>query len=446
MTTVNLNHSIEAEQFVLGAVLLDNSAFDLVASVLEPGAFWHRPHGLIFSAMSSMVGSGQPVDVLTLFEAVRVSGGVGECGSLSYLNGLVQSVPSATNVRRYAAIVANHAAGRSIADAAAQAVAIASEAGEPAVKLDRIHAVFATLNRQQVRKEPRNLATIATERTEHYERLERGEISAGWPTGFAALDRLLSGGLRPGGLYILAARPKIGKSSFAQTVAEAMAAQGLPTLILSMEMPDVEVADRAVTMTGRVDYSALLSGKLDRENWSRVSDALHHLSSLPLYVDDTPGLTISAVKAKARTVKGLKVLVLDYLQLMSGTKADDNRNSQLEVITRGLKTMAKTDGLAIIALSQLNREVEKRPGRRPQLSDLKDSGSIEQDADAVMFLWPARELPAEGRRIIGMAVEANRQGPQGTVALDFWGNRQRWGESTADITATSPRGRGTDDL
>lgn len=442
-----MNHSIDAEKYLLGAILLDNAAFDRVADILTPESFWHQPHGQVYTVMVAMIVAGQPVDVLTLFEAVRARGGAGECGSLSYLNELLQSVPSATNVRRYAEVIAAHAAGRAIAEAADAALAVARGAGAPAEKLDRIHGLFGALNQQQVRKAPRSLAAIAVERTEHYERLERGEVAAGWPTGFASLDTLLNGGVRPGGLYIVAARPKVGKSSFTQAVAKALAAQGLPTLLLSMEMPDVEVADRAVTMTGHVDYSALLSGKLDQEGWSRVTEALDRLASLPLFVDDSAGLTIEAVKAKARTIKGLKVLVIDYLQLMSGTKGDDNRNSQLETITRGLKTMAKTDGLAVVALSQLNREVEKRPGKRPQLSDLRDSGAIEQDADAVMLMWPARDLPAEGRRVIGMNIEANRQGPNGMVAFDFWGNRQRWAQSDADITAPAPRTRAAaDDL
>ena len=277
-----------------------------------------------------------------------------------------------------------------------------------------------------------NFASMATVAT-------GASASRGGATRIPSLDSMLSGGLRPGKLYILAARPKVGKSSLAQTIALTMAKSGRPALFLSQEMGAEEVADRAVVSAGRLDYSSLLSGKMTKEDWGRATDALEHLSDAALFVDDQGGLTMADIRAKARSVPGLKVLVLDYLQLSASELKDANRNAQIEEITRGLKTMAKQMDLCVIALSQLNRDVEKRASRRPQLSDLRDSGAIEQDADAVMFLWPVREFEQEGRRLIGLAVEANRQGRCGAVGLDFQGATQCWGESTMSIepTATS---------
>jgi len=420
--------SQEAEQSVLGAILLDNDALGLV-SWLQPAHFYGHEHRATFATVQALIAAGKTADVVSVFEA----GG----HDLGYVNSLAGSVVSSRNIERHAEIVRDKATLRAVIAAADEASTLAFGGGDAPEIADKAASMMAGIQRATLLQAPRSLSEIAIRRTAHYEALERGDVLPGWPTGIPGLDAMLNGGLRPGGLYILAARPGVGKSSLSLSILSTLASQGLPSLMLSLEMPAEEVADRAVVHAGHVDYASLLSGKLDGEGWSRAADALDRLGRLPLHVDDQSALTLGEIKAKARSVKGLKVLVLDYLQLCAGTNSRDNRNTQLEEITRGLKTLAKAEGVAVIALSQLNREVEKRGNKRPNMADLRDSGAIEQDADVVLFLWPVRELG--DRQIVGLAVEKNRQGARGKVAMDFHGATQRWGQSTADIDAPQTR-------
>ena len=442
----NVPWSCEAEQSVLGGLLLDNSAWDRAADIVVERDFYSAQHRMIFAAMAQMIVACKPADVITVFEALQRVGKAEDSGGMPYLNSLAQSVPSASNMRRYAEIVREHAARRALIATADEALTLTRQQGNLGETIDRITTMFGELQRHQVRKMPRAIADIAIERLDHYTALEEGSVIAGWPTHIPALDARLNGGLRAGGLYILAARPAVGKSSFAQSLGLALAGDDLPTLFLSLEMGDTEVADRGVASAGRVSYSALLTGKLNDDGWGRASEAMERLGRLPFFVDDQPALTLRDIRIKAKSVKGLKVLILDYLQLCAGTRRDSNRNSEIEEISRGLKALAKELGIAVIALSQLNRDVEKRGNKRPALSDLRDSGAIEQDADVVMFLWPVREFEAEGLRIIGLGVDKNRQGRLGDVGLDFYGDTQRWGESEADIRPPVPSRSHKDDL
>ena len=439
-------HSVEAEQSVLGGLLLDNRAWDRAGDVLTDSDFYRFEHRLIFDAIGALINANKPADVITVFERLQRAGKGDECGGMAYLNSLAQSVPSAANMRRYAEIVRERAVLRTVIATATEATTLAWEGDDAGTTIDRITTLFGELQRHLVRKVPRAIADIAIERIDHYTALEEGTVTAGWPTHIPALDARLNGGLRAGSLYILAARPSVGKSSFAQSIGLSLSDGGLPTLYLNLEMTEAEVADRGVASAGRVSYSALLTGKMDSEHWTRATEAMDRLARLPFFVDDQPALTLRDIRLKAKTVKGLKVLVLDYLQLCAGTRRDGNRNGEIEEISRGLKALAKELGIAVIALSQLNRDVEKRANKRPTLSDLRDSGAIEQDADVVMFLWPVREFEAEGRRIIGLGIDKNRQGRLGEVGLDFYGDTQRWGESTADIRPPVPARSQRDDL
>ena len=281
-------------------------------------------------------------------------------------------------------------------------------------------------------------------RTEHLEAVERGTVEPGWRTGVPGLDRLLGGGLRSGAVYILAARPSIGKSSAAQWLGMQQARNGRPCLFLSQEMPEAELADRGLSSAGQIDADALQTGGMTREDWARIVELQDAPELRNFYVDDQPALTLLDVRAKAKQVKGLKVLILDYLQLCAGsTGREANRNTELEQISRGLKQLAKEMGIAVIALSQLNREVERRASKRPILADLRDSGAIEQDADVVAMLWTARDM-GNGCRLVGMELPKNRQGRTGEVALHFDGARQTWGQSTESLAppaAVSTGGR-----
>lgn len=432
MENIVMPWSREAEQSLLGSLILDPRALDRVGAVAE-GDFYHEAHGLIFGAIRALVAAHQPVDVVTVFEALNERGQADECGGLKYLNGLAQSVPSASSAKRYAEIVREKAAGRALVVALDEAMTIARETAPLDARMDRIAALLSGLQRTRVERLPRHIAEIAAARTLYYEDLAEGNVTPGWPTHIPSLDMALVGGVRPGKVYVLAARPSVGKSSLSQQIGTTLARDGHPVLFLSQEMDGEELADRAVSHVGRINYGGLMSGKMDREDWSRATEALDSLAQTPFWVEDQGALTLADIKAKARCIKGLRVLILDYVQLCaaSAVTAKANRNAQVEEISRGLKALSKEMGLAVIVLSQLNREVENRPNKRPQLSDLRDSGAVEQDADTVVFLWPVRQ---DGeRRLTGCGIDKNRGGRCMEFGLDFYGAQQRWVESTESI-------------
>lgn len=432
-------NSVEAEQSVLGGLLIDNLAWQAVGDLLKASDFYQHEHAQIFAAIGRQLEAQKPADVITIFEDMRHVRGAEEFGGLAYLNSLAQCVPSATNIRRYAEIVREHSLERRLISIVGDALDTAWGDGSVADKIDRIQGGISALDLHRIRRGPQHMRELAASRLDYYSDLADGRIQPGWSTGNRRLDEVLNG-LAAGGLYILGARPKVGKTAFGLSIAQHCAENGLPTLILQMEMPAAQVFDRSVVQAGRVNHSSLMRGKLDHDGWGRLVQGVDRVKAMPVYIDDEPELTISQVRAKARQVKGLKVLVVDYLQLCGGSGDDNskfrqapNRNADIERFSRGLKALAKTDGIAVIALSQLNRSVETRQSKRPMLSDLRDSGSIEQDADAVIFMWPVRDLPDQGRKVIGMSVEANRHGPTTAFAMEFDGAHQTWHESAASI-------------
>lgn len=429
-------HSAQAEQSVLGALLLDNAAFDRVADLLTDADFYRHEHRLIFAAISGMVMANKPADVVTVFEHLQAAGKAADCGGLQHLNALAQSVPGAGNARRYAEIVRDRSVLR-------QLIAVCDEAATGAFNpqgkaagtvLDDMATKLRAIEGRQLHQVPRMLGEVAAGRFDHISDLQAGNIAPGWPTGIPTLDSMLNGGLRPGKVIVLGARPSVGKSSFAMHLGLKFARDGLPTLMLSQEMPDTELAERALSSLGEVNYSRLQRGQLQGDEWNGLTDAAEILRTTPFWVDDQPALRLSDIRAKARMVKGLRVLIVDYLQLSagSGKVKGENRNSEIEEITRGCKALAKESGLAVILLSQLSREVEKRSDKRPQMSDLRDSGGIEQDADVVLFLWPGRPLN-DFTKLVGLEVAKQRGGPLGELVLGFEGRLQRWHESTAPL-------------
>lgn len=442
--------SCEAEQSLIGALLLDcRNVFDRTQP-LGAEDFYDIRHGAIFSAIRSVHQKHAPVDIVTVFEQLKEDGKDDAVGGYVYLAELLQAVPGVSGSKRYADIVRDRSRQRALISASELAREIAFGGGTMPDRIDKITTLFLGMQRDTISSVPRTLAEIAIPRTEYYERLQNGEVVSGWPTHIPSFDRMLNGGLRGGSLYILAARPSVGKSSFSQTLGLTMAKAGKKVLFLSQEMAAEELADRGVAATGRIDYSALITGKMEQEDWERAAEAIgaHELANF--HVDDQPALTLMDVRAKAKQVPGLQVLILDYLQLCSGSSKGDNRNSEIEQISRGMKALAKELNIAVIALSQLNRAVEQRPGKRPVLSDLRDSGSIEQDADVVLFLWPVREMD-DGARIVGLGIEKNRQGRCGAFGLHFQGNYQLWHESAESIDyappaqSQAPKRRGFDD-
>ncbi|TDP63159.1 replicative DNA helicase [Roseateles toxinivorans] len=442
--------SREAEQSVLGALLLDSEAFDRVGDLVQVQSFFDVRHGAIFGAIAGMASSQKPADVVTVFEALSSAGKAEDCGGLSYLNALAQSVPSAANVRRYAEIVAERAADRKLRMVTDEAAGVAREGSPVAEKIDRIATMFAQLQQTGLRSRPVAAADLLPAQIDYLNALANDEILPGVQTHIQSLNEAL-GGMAEGKVVVIAARPSIGKSSLAEDLLLHFAKTGHTSLFLSQEMEKRELMERALANLGHVDYSRLQAGKLQDHEWTQVTDAVEQLGRLPLYFDDQPALTLMDIRSKALHLakQGLRFLVVDYLQLCSGPAGArrENRNTEIEEISRGLKTLAKQMKLTVILLSQLNREVERRAVPEPTLADLRDSGAIEQDADAILFLWPARSEYVPGTpRLIACTLAKGRQSSRaGTrLALEFQGAYQKWFESSEPIkhTTHSPRGSG----
>jgi replicative DNA helicase len=268
---------------------------------------------------------------------------------------------------------------------------------------------------------------------DRYSAMAEGAEPAAWTTGIPPLDRLLNGGLRPQKLIGIGARPSVGKSSVARHIAISAAAAGHTTLVLSLEMSGDELADCIVAQLGRIDSSRLQVGDFADEDWGRMTDAIDRGSKLPLHIDDEGGLTLAAIRSKARMVRGLRVLVLDYLQLAVSTQKGATTNDQVAEISKGLKALAMSMGICVIVLSQLNRDIERRADKEPGLADLRDSGAIEQDVDAAVLLWTAREFDDGARRVVGWKVAKHRGGPKGKFAMEFEPAVYRWSETTASL-------------
>lgn len=418
-------HSIEAEHSVIGALLRDNDAFDRLGD-LRAEHFYLGDHATIFRELARQLAAGRNCDVITLGDALR--GKVADC--LPYLNSMAQNTPSSAHIARYASIVRDKAIkrglirfGREVAEAAA------ASPEESAALVDQASSQLEKLAQARTRIEPTLAKDDLVAHIEELQRRESGEVRA-IPTGFAAVDAKLNGGIRRGELVVLAARPKMGKTAFALNVACNVADAEYSVLVLSMEMPKSQLHDRNLATLGHIPLEHLLKPSMMTDtDWAGLTRAMMKLEAMKLHLDDQAGLRLMDVRMKAKLVKrkhGLDLLVVDYLQLMEGD--GDNRNAQIEGITRGLKTLAKELDIGIILLSQLNRKLEERPNKRPIPSDLRDSGSIEQDADAVVFLY-RDEVYNPDTMDVGLCevdVALCRQGKPGRVALQYIGEQVRF--------------------
>ncbi len=431
-------HSVEAEQSVLGGLLIDNRGFDKVADVLQEADFYRHEHRVMFSAVAKLINAGKPADVVTVLDALDEVGREA-VGGLGYLNAVALSVPSAANVRRYAEIVREKSVARNLLARISDAQEVAWSDAPLAERVEAVAALFAGIDAGAARKKPRGMDEVIVQVIDQINAAAEGKGEVGWKTGISKIDWRLNGGLKPGKLVVLAARPSVGKTSLAGQIAKRFATHGLPALFLSQEMEADEVAERALANQARVDYSAIQTGKLSDDEWARISDGVDALGQSLLWIDDEPALTMRAIAAKARGVKGLKLLVVDFVQLCEGE--GDNRNQQIGSITRGLKKLAKQMGICVLALSQLSREVEKRPGRRPIMADLRESGEIEQDADTVIFLWPLDECEDDLEvRHVGCDFAKNRRGKKGAFVMTFEGGKQLWQESHRSVEEFGKRG------
>ncbi|MFN7481042.1 MAG: replicative DNA helicase [Betaproteobacteria bacterium] len=427
-------HSTEAEQSVLGGLLLDNLAFDRAAELLTDGDFYRHEHRLIFGAIRGLIQAGKPADVVTVFEHLQSQGKADDAGKLKYLNDLAQSVPSAANLRRYAEIVRERAILRKLIAASDEIATTAFNREGRAVSqiLDEAESKILKIgeegNRAQQGPQPMSGLVVALmDRVNELAENPAGDVT-GVRTGYYDLDSMTAG-LQKGDLIVLAARPSMGKTAFALNIAEHVCVkEELPVLVFSMEMGAAQLALRLVGSLGRINQQNLRTGRLADDEWGRLADAVEKLGRISMFIDETAGLSVAELRARARRMARqfggtLGLIVVDYLQLMSGSGgSDENRATELGEISRGLKALAKELQCPLIALSQLNRSVESRTDKRPMMSDLRESGAIEQDADIIMFIYRDEYYTKEACKEPGVAeiiIAKQRNGPVGTVKLTF---------------------------
>lgn len=426
-------HSIEAESSVLGGLLLDNGAWDRIGDLLTENDFYRYEHRLVFKSISELINATKPADVITVFESLQSYGKADEVGGLAYLNSLAQYVPSAANIRRYAEIVRERGILRKLVAASDE---IATAAFNPQGKavdkiLDEAEQKIFHIGEEGSRSKQgfHDLGTLVIDLMDRVQEMADNPADiTGVPTGFYDLDRMTSG-MQAGDLIILAARPSMGKTSLAINIAEHVALnEELPVAVFSMEMGASQLAVRIVGSIGRIDQGHLRTGKLTDEEWPRLTEAIEKLRSVQLHIDETPGLTVSELRANARRLARqcggkLGLIVIDYLQLMSvsGSSADENRATAVGEISRGLKSLARELGCPVIALSQLSRGVEARTDKRPMMSDLRESGAIEQDADVIMFIYRDDYYNKESKEpgVAEVIISKQRNGPTGTAKLAF---------------------------
>ncbi|MBD3893316.1 replicative DNA helicase [Hydrogenophaga sp.] len=425
-------HSVEAESSVLGGLLLDNGAWDRVADLLHDADFYRYEHRLAYAAIATLVNANKPADVVTVYEHLQNLGKADDAGGLAYLNALAQYVPSAANIRRYAEIVRERAILRKLITASDEIATTAFNTQGRAVDkiLDEAEQKIFNIGEEGSRMKEgfQGMDTLVVDLLDRVQEMaDNPNDITGVPTGFIDLDRMTCG-LQAGDLVVLAARPSMGKTAFAINIAEHVALnEGLPVAVFSMEMGASQLAVRIVGSIGRINQTHLRNGKLTDDEWPRLTEAIEKLRNVSLHIDETPGLTASVLRANARRLSRqcgkLGLIVVDYLQLMSGSGSDgDNRAAELGEISRGLKMLAKELQCPVIALSQLNRSVESRTDKRPMMSDLRESGAIEQDADIIMFIYRDEYYTKDACKEPGVAeiiIGKQRNGPTGVVKLAF---------------------------
>jgi replicative DNA helicase len=441
-------HSQEAEQAVLGALMLDGDAWDKVADAVGEADFYRRDHRLIFAAIGELADLGQPCDAVTVSEYLDRKGTLEEAGGLGYLGRLVQDTPGATNVRAYAVIVRERAVLRELISAGGE---IADSAFRPEGRsvpelLDAAEQRVFQIAERGARRGSGFVALkkILPATVDRLDLLSNsdGDVT-GLSTGFTELDRMTAG-LQKGDLIIVAGRPSMGKTSLAMNMAEnAAIGSNTPVAIFSMEMPAEQLAFRMIGSIGRVNQSHLRTGNFSDEDWSRINSAVTIMSQAPIFIDDTPALTPSEVRARARRLKrehNLGLIVIDYLQLMQVAGTKENRATEISEISRSLKALAKELSVPVIALSQLNRGVEQRTDKRPVMSDLRESGAIEQDADIIVFIYREEVYDKETHRkgIADIIIAKQRNGPIGELPLTFLGEYTKFENHIAEAYAGRP--------
>jgi len=418
-------NSAEAEESVLGSVLMSAEAANIALEKLHAEDFYRPVNQAVFQAIQDLFDANEPIDAVTVSESLRRSGMLERAGGVGFLTRLIDGVPAASNIEYYAGIVEEHALRRRLMRVGGDIGGFATQMSEPINQvLDRSEQAVFGVSERRVGD---GLAPIdpllgpAIEKAEELNRL--GAEITGIPTGFRDLDRKLAG-LHPMNLLIVAARPGMGKSTLALNIAQNVAVNGLPVAIFSLEMSREEVVSRMLCSSGRIDSQKLRTGRLSESDFTKLSNAASTLYKKPIYVDDSAGLTVTEIRAKCRRMRrkpGLGLVVVDYLQLMQGS-GGENRQQEIAEISRNLKNLARELEVPVIALSQLNRQLEAREDKRPRLSDLRESGSLEQDADVVMFIYRHEYYHPEAqetRGIAEVAIAKHRQGATGKIDMTF---------------------------
>lgn len=437
-------HSIEAEQSVLGGLMLDNEAWMIIGDKLSEADFYRQDHRLIFRAIAYLASQQKPLDVITLSEWLKENRSLEDAGGLAYLATMAKDTPSAANINAYADIVREKSilrqlisVGTEIADSGYN-----TEGRDSRELLDQAERKVFEIAEQGARntKSFRALKSLMKTTLEHIEELSKlNSTITGVSTGYTDLDEMTSG-LQKGDLVIVAGRPSMGKTTFSMNIAEYAAAhKKLPVAVFSMEMPAEQLTLRLLSSMGRVDQHRLRTGQLTDEDWPRIATAVKIFADVPMFIDDSPALSPNEVRARSRRLVRehgqLGLIVLDYLQLMQGNGKSENRTNEVSEISRSLKALAKELSTPIVVLSQLNRSLEQRPNKRPVMSDLRESGAIEQDADVIMFVYRDEVYHPDSaeKGSAEIIIAKQRNGPIGTCRLTFLGKYTRFENYTPEV-------------
>jgi replicative DNA helicase len=432
-------HSIEAEQSLLGGLLIDNSALDQVGDTISSKDFYRQDHRLIFIHINDLINSDNPADVITVAESLEKNSELASIGGISYLGSLAENMPSVANIRGYAKIIRDNSILRNLITVGSEIVegAFLPKGKDAQQLLDEMEAkLFSIAEAQSNRLGYKDFQKVIADVVRNLE--ERGqnpETVTGLSTGFVDLDNLTTG-LHGGELVIIAGRPSMGKTALAMNIAESCAVdQNKAVAIFSMEMGSEQIVTRLLGSVAKVDQQKMRTGKMDDDDWAKIADGLGRLNEAPLFIDEGSALNSYELRARARrldrsTERGLGLIIVDYIQLMSplGGPQGENRATEISEISRSLKSLAKELNIPVVALSQLNRNVDSRPDKIPQMSDLRESGAIEQDADVIMFIYRqvvySKDPADEG--IAEIIVAKQRNGPIGDVKLTFVGEYTRF--------------------
>lgn len=429
-------HSIEAERSLLGGLMLSAEAWDIVSDVIRAGDFYVAKHGYIFTELARLANEAEPLDVVTLAGALERRDLLQSAGGLGYLVELVKNTPSAANIRAYADIVRDRSTLRRIITVATEIEesAFNPEGREAGDVLDSAERLIMQVGEEGPKSgAAQDADSLIKEAIDKISELfeKKGSIT-GLTTGFSDLDKMTSG-LQPSDLVIVAGRPSMGKTSFAMNLVEnALFADERPMLVFSMEMPAHSLMTRMLSSVGKIDQTRVRNGQLENDDWNKLSVATQRLKGKSLYIDDTPALTPTEVRSRARRIArehgSLGMIMIDYLQLMQVAGGGEGRTQEISEISRNLKSIAKEFNCPVIALSQLNRSLEQRPNKRPVMSDLRESGAIEQDADVIMFIYrdEVYNEESEQKGVAEIIIGKQRNGPIGTANLAFRGEFTRF--------------------